>query len=213
MVAQILSAVTGFIIHVISTLGYPGVAILMAIESAAIPLPSEVIMPFSGFLVSTGRFSLLGIALAGGVGSAVGSAILYWIGYAGGRPFIKKFGKYIFISQHDLDIADRFFARYGSLSTFIGRLLPVVRTYISLPAGISRVSFWKFLFYSFVGSFLWSLPLGFIGMKLGQNWENLHGLFRKFDVIIVILIVLGVTWWVWRHIKNRNKNQEAEIKI
>ncbi len=202
MISNIITILTSFITHTISVLGYPGVALLMCIESAAIPLPSEIIMPFAGFLVFSHRFSLLGIALAGGVGSAIGSAITYYIGLKGGRPFILKYGKYVLISHNDLEIADKFFARYGSLSTFLGRLLPVVRTYISIPAGISRVPFWKFLWYSFLGSFLWSLPLGYFGMKLGENWTTLREKLHGFDTAIIILIFLGAVWWVYRHIKN-----------
>jgi membrane protein DedA with SNARE-associated domain len=205
MIPSILSILTNFIVHTISVLGYPGVALLMLIESAAIPLPSEIIMPFAGFLVASGRFNLFGIALAGGIGSAIGSAITYWVGLTGGRPFILKYGKYVLISQHDLEISDRFFAKYGSLSTFIGRLLPVVRTYISIPAGISKVPFWKFIFYSFLGSFLWSLPLGFLGMKLGQNWSTLREKLHGFDTTIIVLIVMGIIFWIYRHIKQSRK--------
>lgn len=203
MLSNILSAVTNFIINTISTFGYPGVTVLMAIESAAIPLPSEIIMPFGGYLVFTGRFSLFGIALAGAIGSAIGSAVTYWIGLKGGRPLVERYGKYVFISQRDLDLADRFFAKYGSLSTFIGRLLPVVRTFISIPAGIARVSFWKFLWYSFFGSFIWSWLLGYFGMKLGENWQLLREKLRGLDSLVVILIVAGAAWWIWRHLKNK----------
>src|SRR3989338_2887863 len=132
--SSILALLTNFIISTISALGYSGVALLMAIESAAIPLPSEVIMPFSGFLVSEGRFTLLGIALAGAVGSVIGSWVTYWIGKYGGRPLIMKYGHWVLISEHDLNIEDKFFAKYGTWATFFGRVLPVFRTYISIPA-------------------------------------------------------------------------------
>ncbi|MCL5666348.1 MAG: DedA family protein [Patescibacteria group bacterium] len=209
MISSILSTVTSFVTHTISTLGYPGVALLMAIESAAIPLPSEIIMPFSGYAVFLGRMNLWGIALAGGIGSSVGSAILYWIGLKGGRPFIQKYGKYILFSHHDLKMADKFFAKYGVFSTFVGRLLPVVRTYISLPAGISKMPFWKFLWYSFFGSFLWCLPLGYVGMKLGENWETFRNRLHGLDIAIVALIILGIAWWFYRHLKHRKLEAEA----
>ena len=198
----LLSSLTNFVIHIISAWGYSGVAFLMAIESAAIPLPSEVIAPFAGFLVAQGRFNLFWVAIAGGVGSAVGSAITYWIGFYFGRPLIEKYGKYVLISPHDLNMADKFFAKYGQLSTFIGRLLPVVRTFISIPAGIERVPFWKFLFYSFVGSVIWTYALAFIGLKLGKNWESIHSSFRGLDIIIIVIILIAVAWWVYRHIKH-----------
>ncbi len=205
MIENIISALTNFIIHIISTLGYSGVALLMAIESACIPLPSEIIAPFAGYLVYLNRFSLWGVAVAGGVGSMIGSFVTYEIGKYGGRPIIEKYGKYVLISKHDLDLADKFFAKYGHWSTFIGRLLPVVRTFISLPAGIARVPRLPFLVYSFVGSVIWTYFLAFFGMKLGENWHTLRDKLHGFDMAIVGLIVVGGVWWVWRHIKNSAK--------
>lgn len=202
MISNLLSALTNLIIHTISSLGYLGVVLLMAIESACVPLPSEIIVPFAGFLAGTGRFTLFGVALAGGVGSAIGSAVMYYIGLKGGRPLVEKYGKYLFISHHDLNLADKFFARYGGASTFIGRLLPVVRTFISLPAGIERVPFWKFLWYSFLGSFIWSYVLGYAGMKLGQNWNTLRDKFHYLDIVIVLAIIIGAVWWMQRHIRH-----------
>ncbi len=199
---QLLSMLTNFIVHTISSWGYFGVAFLMTLESACIPLPSEIIIPFAGFLASMGQFSLFGVALAGAIGSAVGSAGMYFIGSRGGRSLVEKYGKYIFIFHHDLRLADKFFAKYGGASTFIGRLLPVVRTFISLPAGIERVPFWKFLWYSFLGSFIWSYGLAYAGMKLGQNWGMLKDKFHNLDVIIVLAIVVGAAWWAQRHIKH-----------
>lgn len=202
MIEHIISILTNFIVSVISTLGYPGVALLMAIESACIPLPSEIIAPFSGYLVFLDRFTLWGVALAGGVGSMVGSFITYEIGKYGGRPIIERYGKYVLISKRDLELADKFFAKYGNLSTFIGRLLPVVRTFISLPAGIARVPRVPFLIYSFVGSVIWTYLLAYFGMKLGENWNTLRDKLHGFDMAIIILIILGGAWWVWRHIKH-----------
>lgn len=201
----LLAAITSLIINTISVLGYSGVAVLMMIESAAIPLPSEVIMPFAGFLVSQGRFGLLGIALAGALGSVLGSCLTYFLGRYGGRSLIEKYGRYVLISHSDLDIADRFFGKFGIFAAFLGRILPVVRTYISIPAGISRVKFWPFTFATFVGSYIWSFFLGWIGFKLGENWESLHLIFQKLDWLIVILIVIVLAWWVRRHLKNRLK--------
>jgi membrane protein DedA with SNARE-associated domain len=178
----------------------------MAIESAAIPLPSEIIMPFAGFLVSEGRFNLWGVALAGGVGSAVGSAVTYAIGRYGGRPFIEKYGKYFLISQHDLEISDRFFARFGGLSSFIGRLLPVVRTFISVPAGIARVPFWRFIFYSFIGSVIWSWFLAYFGMKLGPAWMSFRERYHWLDYVIAGIILIGGIWWVVRHIRGLRRS-------
>jgi len=205
MIEYILAAVTGLIIHIISTLGYAGVGLLMAIQTIAIPMPSEVIIPFAGSLVAAGRFSLVGIALTGGLGSSLGAAVAYFIGYKGGRPLVEKYGKFVLISRRDLQMADNFFAKHGTKAAFFGMLLPVVRSFISFPAGISKVKFWKFEIYVFLASFIWSLALGYIGMKLGQNWMTLRDKFKGLDYIIVALIILGAAWWIWRHMKNRNK--------
>ncbi len=183
-------------------MGYGGVILLMGIESANIPLPSEVIMPFSGYLVFTGRFNLFWVAVAGGLGCLWGSLLSYWVGAKGGRPLIEKYGKYVLISHHDLDMADRWFAKWGIATVFIGRLLPVIRTFISFPAGIARVNIWKFSVYTFVGSFIWSYFLAWVGMKLGENWDSIKVYFHKFDVAIGIMIILGITWWIWRHVRH-----------
>lgn len=202
MIHVILAAVSGFIINTISLLGYGGIILLMAIESACIPLPSEVIMPFSGFLVFDGRFNLWLVGLAGAVGCVLGSIVAYWVGAYGGRPLIEKYGKYILISHHDLDLADRFFKKYGDIAIFFSRLLPVVRTYISFPAGIAKMRFWHFVLYTFLGSFPWCLGLGYVGLKMGENWEGLKKYFHGADYIIAALIIIGIIWWIWRHIKH-----------
>ena len=204
MIGDILVFLTNFVMHTIGSLGYFGVGALMSIESAAIPLPSEVIMPFAGSLIPAGRFSLLGIAIVGAIGSTVGSWITYWIGRYGGRPLVEKYGKYILISHHDLNLADRFFTRYGLWSTFIGRLLPIVRTFISIPAGITKVPFGLFTLTSLTGSFLWSLLLGRLGQKMGENWTLLETYFRKFDYLIAAAIILFIVLWVRHHLKHRN---------
>lgn len=203
MITHIIDILTNFIIHVTNWLGYPGVAFLMAVESAAIPLPSEIIMPFAGFVVSTGEMNLWLVSLAGGIGSAVGSTITYFVGFYGGRPLVKRYGKYLFVSEHDLNLADKFFEKYGSYSTFIGRLLPVVRTFISVPAGIAKTPFWPFLWFSFLGSFLWSLLLAYIGMKLGPEWMTLRESAHWVDYVIAAFILVGGIWWVYRHFKNK----------
>ncbi len=203
MLSHLLFIITTFIIHTISTLGYPGVAILMAIESACIPLPSEIIAPFAGYLAFTGRFNLFWISIAGGVGSMLGSWITYEIGKHHGRRFVEKYGKWILVSNEDLELADHFFKRFGHLSTFIGRLLPVVRTFISLPAGVAKVPRIPFLIYSFVGSVIWTAFLAFLGMKLGENWNTLRERFHWLDTAIIILIIMGAVWWLVRHIKRK----------
>jgi membrane protein DedA with SNARE-associated domain len=205
MLTDLLLQITNFITSTINTLGYTGVALLMAIESAAIPLPSEVIMPFAGFLVSHGRFTLLGLALAGAIGSVIGSWVTYALGYYGGRPLIVKYGRWVLISEHDLELTEKFFQRFGKFSTFIGRVLPVARTFISIPAGIGRVPILSFTFYTFIGSFIWSYFLAWLGVLLGENWQILEAYFRKFDLLIVGLIILFVIYWVRRHLKHHVK--------
>lgn len=203
MASNILSVIASWIVGVISALGYGGVILLMAIESANIPLPSEIIMPFSGFLVARGELNLWLVGLAGAIGCVLGSVFSYWLGAVGGRPLVQKYGKYILISHHDLDLADNWFKKRGELTVFVGRLLPVVRTFISFPAGIARMNFGRFVLYSFLGSLPWCLLLAYVGQKMGENWENIRGYFHKFDYLILVLIVLFIIWWVWRHLKNR----------
>jgi membrane protein DedA with SNARE-associated domain len=209
MASNILAAIGSFIIAVISTLGYGGVILLMAIESANIPLPSEVIMPFAGFLVARGEFNLYFVGLAGGVGCVLGSAFSYWLGAVGGRPLVEKYGKYILVSHHDLNRADTWFQKRGEVTVFIGRLLPVVRTFISFPAGIAKMHFWRFILYSFLGSLPWCLVLAYIGQKMGENWESIRSYFHDFDYVILGLILLVIIWWVWRHLKNRSQKLET----
>ncbi len=202
---KIISFLAGFIIASISSLGYAGIALMMAIESACIPLPSEIIMPFSGYLVSQGRFSLFGTALAGAIGCVVGSLLAYVVGRYGGRTFIWKYGKYILISHHDVALADRWFDRYGQWVVFFSRLLPVIRTFISLPAGIARMHVVPFVIYTFIGSLPWCYFLAYIGSKMGERWETLGVYFHKFDTAIGIIILAGIVWWVWRHLNHMKR--------
>lgn len=211
MIELLISAVTSFIIDTISYWGYFGVGALMAIESACVPLPSEIIMPFAGFLVAQGKFTLLGVTLAGALGCVVGSVVAYGVGAWGGRVFIEKYGKYILISRHDLSLADNFFNKYGSAAIFFSRLLPVIRTFISLPAGIAKMNFTKFVIYSFLGSVPWSFGLAYLGKVLGDNWDTLGVYFHKFDFVIVIIILAGVVWYVRRHLKNLNNVKSYKV--
>ena len=205
MIEKIISILAGFIIGTISRLGYGGIVLLMAIESACIPLPSEIIMPFSGYLVSTGEMNLWLVGLAGAVGCVLGSIVAYYVGAWGGRPFIVKYGKYILISHHDLDLADRWFQRHGDITIFIGRLLPVIRTFIAFPAGVARMSLWRFNLYTFVGSYIWSVGLAWIGMKLGEHWNTLGVYFHRFDAAIGVILLIAVVWYVRRHLQHMKR--------
>jgi membrane protein DedA with SNARE-associated domain len=207
---KILTFLSSVIIGLISATGYLGIILAMAVESACIPLPSEIIMPFSGFLVYRGRFSLWMVSLAGALGCSLGSALAYGLGAWGGRPLVIKYGRYFLVHHQDLERADRFFARYGDKATFIARLLPVIRTFISLPAGISRMDFRKFLFYSFAGSFPWCFLLAWIGLKLGERWREIGGIFHKLDFLIGGIIVAAVLWFVWAHWKKGRTRQKVK---
>ena len=205
MIAKIITILSHFIVATISVLGYGGIVLLMAIESACIPLPSEIIMPFSGYLVSTGELNLWGVAIAGAVGCVVGSLVAYWVGMYGGRPFIEKYGRYILLSRHDLDLADRWFAKYGEVIVFVSRLLPAIRTFIAFPAGVARMKLTRFVIYTFAGSLPWCLALAYVGQKLGEQWDKdprLKTWFHRFDFLIGIAGVLFVAWWIWRHVKH-----------
>ena len=205
MIAKIITILSGFIVATISKMGYLGIVLLMGIESACIPLPSEIIMPFSGYLVSRGEMNLWGVGVAGAVGCVLGSLVAYWVGMYGGRPFIEKYGKYILLSHHDLDLADRWFAKYGEVIVFVSRLLPAIRTFIAFPAGVARMNLTRFVIYTFAGSLPWCLALAYVGQKLGEQWDKddtLKTWFHRFDFLIGIAGVLFVTWWIWRHIKH-----------
>jgi membrane protein DedA with SNARE-associated domain len=200
MIAKIIAALSAFVISVISAGGYLGIVALMAIESACIPLPSEVIMPFSGYLVYTGRFNLLWVATMGALGCNLGSAIAYAVGYYGGRPLVEKYGSYILLSRHELDWTERFFARHGSITVFVSRLLPVVRTFIALPAGVARMPQLRFHVYTFLGSWPWCLGLAYVGMKLGERWDSdprLKTWFHRFDAVILLLIIAAIAIFAW----------------
>ncbi len=199
MLEHVVGQVGAAIISVISRTGYTGIVLAMAVESACIPLPSEIIMPFSGYLVYTGRFGLVETGLAGAFGCLAGSVAAYAVGAYGGRPFIEKYGGYVLVTKKELDRADRWFGRHGDAAIFISRLLPVVRTFISLPAGIARMNFPKFAVYTFLGSLPWCLGLAWAGMKLGERWDTLGAYFHRFDALIGALILAAVIWFVWRH--------------
>ncbi|MBV9811671.1 MAG: DedA family protein [Acetobacteraceae bacterium] len=174
----------------------------MALESACLPLPSEIIMPFAGYLVSTGRFSLVLAATAGALGCNVGSAIAYWVGARGGRPLAERWGRFVLIDRTELDRVDRFFARFGGTAVFVGRLLPGIRTFIALPAGIARMQLVPFHIYTFVGSWPWCFGLAYVGLVLGERWNSdptLRNAMRASEVVLAgVLLCLAAGYVVWR---------------
>lgn len=208
MIASLIEKLALFTTAVISAMGYGGVVLLMGIESACIPLPSEIIMPFAGYLVYRGQFTLHGAALAGAIGCVAGSIPAYYVGMYGGRPAIERWGRYVLVSHRELEFADRLFARYGQWVVLAGRLLPVVRTFIAFPAGVARMGMARFLVYTFVGSYPWCLGLTWVGMKLGEQWdkdERLKAAFHRFDLAIGILLAAGVAWFVWHKLRDARR--------
>ena len=207
MLDHIISMLASFIVAVISAMGYGGVVILMAIESACVPLPSEIIMPFAGYLISVGQFSLVDAATAGAIGCNVGSTIAYIVAAKGGRPVLERWGSYVLVTHTELERAEHFFARYGAITVFIGRLLPVIRTFIAFPAGLARMPMLKFQIYTFLGSWPWCFALAYIGLVLGQRWDSdptFRRLFHQFDIVIVAVVLAGVAWFVWSRWRARS---------
>lgn len=202
MLEKVIAYLAGFCVAVISAGGYVGLALLMAIESACIPLPSEIIMPFAGYLVSTGHFTLIGAATAGAIGCNIGSTVAYYVAIYGGRPALERWGPYLLIRPSDVERSERLFARYGSAMVFVGRLLPVVRTFIAFPAGLARMPMVPFQIYTFIGSWIWSFGLAYVGYILGAQWNSnptLRDVFHSLDAVIVTLLLAGIAWFVWSH--------------
>jgi len=202
MVAKLFSLLAAAIIDLITRGGYLGIVLLMGIESACIPLPSEVIMPFSGYLVFQGTLVLWLVVLAGAIGCVLGSLLAYAVGAWGGRRLVERYGKYVLVSRRDLDLADRWFREHGGIIVFVGRLLPVVRTFIAFPAGVARMPIWRFCVYTFLRSLIWCALLAWIGMKLGQHWDTLGGWFHRFDAVILAVLLLALGLYVWRHVRH-----------
>jgi membrane protein DedA with SNARE-associated domain len=199
LIETVITILSRFVINTISTLGYPGIILTMAIESACIPLPSEIIMPFSGYLVTTGEFTMWKVTLAGAVGNVIGSIVAYYAGVWGGRPFVERYGPYVLLSRRDLETADRWFARYGEAAVFFSRLLPVVRTFISLPAGIARMNFPRFVIFTFIGALPWCYVLAYVGVAMGERWDQLRQYFHQFDIVIGLCLALATGYFLWSH--------------
>jgi membrane protein DedA with SNARE-associated domain len=201
MLEALIAWFTGWIVAVISAGGYAGVVVLMALESACIPIPSEIIMPFAGYLVYRGELGLAGVSVAGAFGCVVGSLVAWYVGARGGRPAIERWGRWVLMSPHDLEIAERWFARWGRATVFWARLLPVVRTFIALPAGIAKMDLWPFVSLTFAGSLPWCWALAYAGLRLAENWarvrEKLHGL----DTAVIVAGALLFAWVLWHRVR------------
>ncbi len=201
MTDRLIGAISALIVAVIAALGYPGVVLMMALESACVPLPSEVIMPFAGYLVATGRMSLNLVALAGALGCLLGSYAAYYAGASGGRRALERYGRYLLITPRELKLADRFFGRWGAHAVFTARLLPVVRTFIAFPAGVARMKIAPFTMYTLAGSYLWCLALAWAGMKLGQNRDALAPYFHRFDGVVMALAVAAAAAFIYSRVQ------------
>lgn len=217
MIGDFLLRLADFTVNFISDAGYFGVWLLMLIDAVNFPVPSEIILGFTGFLVTEGRFNFWLAALLAGLGSTSGAILSYWLGLVGGRPFVKRFGRWFLIGQKDLDNADRLFKKYGVAFIFFSRFIPLLRTLISLPAGITHMPFWPFTLFTFLGSFLWAVILIYIGTLVGENYQQIADSFEGAEYVVLAVLVAGIVYWVYRQIKeqfgiNRDKKAEKERK-
>ncbi len=208
---KILALLVQLITHVIDVGGYGGIVALITLNSSGVAIPSELILPFSGYLVYLGRFDLLLVATAGALGCNIGSAIAYWIGAKGGRPLVVRYGKWVMMNQHDLDRMTWFFDRYGSITILVGRMLPLVQSFVAFPAGIARMPRLRFHIYTTVGSLIWYFSLTWAGMKLGEKWHTdprLEEAFHRFHLVVELALLAAVLWFVWTHWNRRNASRE-----
>ncbi len=201
VILEILSSLTNFIIQTISDSGYLGIFFLMVAESALIPIPSEVIMPFSGYLVSSGKFNVVLVIAAGSLGNLVGSLIAYFVGVYLGRGFVLRYGKYVLLKKSHLELAESYFRKYGDRSTFISRLLPAVRTYVSLPAGTAKMNLKRFAVFTLVGSIIWNTALTYIGIKLGEEWYSIRKYSDYFTILVIVTVIISIIiYWKRRKV-------------
>lgn len=191
------------VINFLGQFGYWGIALGMAVESACIPLPSEIVLPFGGFMAAQGTITFTEAVMAGQLGGMAGSIFAYAVGRFGGRSLLERYGKYILISKHEMEVADRWFATRGEFTVFTARLLPGIRTFISLPAGLTGMNFGKFLFYSFLGMLPWSYLFTWLGYRLGQDWTLVRTYLHKFDLVIIAVLVAAVVWFIWWKLRRR----------
>ncbi len=205
----ILAFLTIYISDIIGQIGYLGIFLLMALESVCLPIPSEVVMTFGGFAAQSGDLNFWLVGLAGSLGCLAGSTIAYGIGYYGGRPFLKKYGKFVMIGEHDIERADRWFSKYGIEAVFITRLLPIVRTFISLPAGMTKMNFTKFAVYSFAGSIPWCFALTYAGIMLGKNWDQLQQYWVYLDVFVILGLAVLVAFVLYNKFMKKRPDIEA----
>ena len=209
VVFEIIEPILDFVTFVISNLGYPGVIFLMILDSAMIPIPSEIILVFSGYLVTTGTFEPISVILAGSFGNVVGSIMTYYFGLKFGRLFVLRFGKYFFIKENHLEYTEKLFQKYGDKISFLGRLLPAIRTYISLPCGIAKMNLFKYSVYTFFGSVIWNTMFTYIGIQLGSNWQDIDNYSIYLEIVTGCVIVVFVIWFITKMLKKRNLDKKS----
>lgn len=204
--------IIALLVGAITSGGYPAVIILMAIQSACIPIPSEVIMPLAGYALAHSQLDLIILATVASLASNLGSIPAYWVGARGGRPMVERYGSYLLLSRHDLDRVDHFFNRFGSITVLIGRMLPIIRTFIAFPAGVAKMNQLRFHLYTFIGSWPWCYALAWVGMKLGATWNTdprFKETFHRFHLAVELILVIGFLWFVISHWKNRIRTEPA----
>ncbi len=207
---NVIETISNFIVATIEQFGYAGVFVAMLLESTGVPLPSEVIMPFAGYVAWEGKLTLLGVALAGTLGCLAGALVLYVIGLYGGRPLLDRYGKYVLVRKSELDRADRWFERYGDLTVFVSRMLPIVRSFFSLPAGMTRMNLAKFSLYTALGSFPWCLALAYLGFFLGPRWSDVVRLLRYFNIAVIIGLIALIAYLIYNRKRIAVRMQSAE---
>jgi len=204
--------IIALLVGAITTGGYPAVILLMAIQSACIPIPSEVIMPLAGDALAHSQWDLIILATVASLASNLGSIPAYWVGARGGRPMVERYGSFLLLSRRDLDLVDRFFDRFGSITVLIGRMLPIVRTFIAFPAGVAKMNQLRFHIYTFIGSWPWCYALAYVGMKLGATWNTdprFKAIFHRFHLAVELVLIAGFLWFVISHWKNRIRTEPA----
>jgi membrane protein DedA with SNARE-associated domain len=204
--------IIALLVSAIAAGGYFSVVLLMAIQSACIPIPSEVIMPLAGYALAHSQWDLIILATVASLASNLGSIPAYWVGARGGRPMVERYGSYLLLSRHDLDRVDRFFDRFGSIAVLIGRMLPIVRTFIAFPAGVAKMNQLRFHIYTFIGSWPWCYALAWVGMKLGATWNSdprFKEIFHRFHLAVELILIAAFLWFVTSHWKNRIRSEEA----
>jgi membrane protein DedA with SNARE-associated domain len=204
--------IIALLIGAIAAGGYASVILLMAIQSACIPIPSEVIMPLAGYALAHTQLQLIILATVASLASNLGSIPAYWVGAKGGRPMVERYGSMMLLSRRDLDLVDHFFSKYGSITVLIGRMLPIVRTFIAFPAGVAKMNQLRFHIYTFIGSWPWCYALAWVGMKLGASWNTnpeFKAIFHRFHLAVEVVLVIGAVWFITSHWKNRIRTEAA----